>query len=488
LAHDKVRVRYAPSPTGQLHIGGARTALFNYLFARKHQGTFLVRIEDTDQTRHVEGAEAKQMEGLRWLGIEWDEGIGVGGENGPYRQSERLDLYRTHMEQLMRQGQAYECFCTEEELDKERAEQEARGETPMYGGRCRHLTEEEKARFRAEGRKPTVRFLVPRDQTVVIDDHVRGRVEFDTNGIGDFIIVRPDGMPMYNFACVVDDHLMKITHVIRGEEHLSNTPRQVLLYQAFGWEPPQFAHISLILNQDRKKMSKRDESIIQFVEQYRELGYLPEAVVNFIALLGWSPKGEEEIFSLSELEREFGLDRISKSPAVFDTEKLAWMNNVYMKQADTDRIAALALPHLQKAGRISAQPDERELSLVRELVALYQDRMRAASDIVELSDLFFREDVQFEAEAEATAAEPHTGEVTAAFLRLVREAEPFTPEQIGSLIKEVQKETGYKGKQLFMPIRVVLTGQHHGPDLNRTIALLGRERVVERLQRFLADR
>ena len=293
---------------------------------------------------------------------------------------------------------------------------------------------------------------------------------------------------MYNFACVVDDHLMKISHVIRGEEHLSNTPRQVLLYRAFGWEPPQFAHISLILNQDRKKMSKRDESIIQFIEQYRELGYLPEAVVNFIALLGWSPGGEEEVFSLAELEQIFGLDRIAKSPAVFDTEKLAWMNNVYMKQAETERVVELARPHLVKAGRISATPDEAELAWVRELVSLYQDRMRAASDIVEMTELFFREDVQFESEAENVVAEPHVKDVAAAFLKQVQETDMFTAEHIGTLVKAVQKETGYKGKQLFMPLRVVLTGQTHGPDLNRTIHLLGRERVVERLEKYLQDK
>lgn len=488
MTNDQVRVRYAPSPTGQLHIGGARTALFNYLFARKHQGTFILRIEDTDQTRHVDNAESGQMEGLKWLGISWDEGIGAGGEHGPYRQSERLDIYSSYLQQLLEKGHAYECFCTEEEIAREREEQEARGETPMYSGRCRHLSEEEKEKLRSEGRKPTIRFLVPKNQVVEIDDHVRGHVEFETDGIGDFIIARPDGMPMYNFACVVDDHLMKISHVIRGEEHLSNTPRQVLLYRAFGWEPPQFAHISLILNQDRKKMSKRDESIIQFIEQYRELGYLPEAVVNFIALLGWSPGGEEEVFSLAELEQIFGLDRIAKSPAVFDTEKLAWMNNVYMKQAETERVVELARPHLVKAGRISATPDEAELAWVRELVSLYQDRMRAASDIVEMTELFFREDVQFESEAENVVAEPHVKDVAAAFLKQVQETDMFTAEHIGTLVKAVQKETGYKGKQLFMPLRVVLTGQTHGPDLNRTIHLLGRERVVERLEKYLQDK
>mgnify|MGYP001239099139 CR=1 FL=1 len=485
MTNKQVRVRYAPSPTGQLHIGGARTALFNYLFARKMGGTFILRIEDTDQTRHVEDAEAKQMEGLSWLGIKWDEGVAAGGDYGPCRQSERLAIYAEYLQQLPEKGAAYECFCTEEELAEERAAQEARGETPMYSGKCRNLTSQEKEKLRADGRKPTLRFLVPKEQIVVHEDLVRGRVEFETNGIGDFIIARPDGIPMYNFACVIDDYTMKISHVIRGEEHLSNTPRQLLLYEAFGWDKPQFAHISLILNPDRKKMSKRDESIIQFVEQYKELGYLPEAVVNFIALLGWSPKGEEELFTLAELEQEFDLKRIQKSPAIFDTEKLAWMNNTYMKQADSERITELSLPHLQRAGRLPQELDEAQRTYVKELVQLYQDRMRAASDIVGLTELFFREEVKYEAEAAEITQESHVKEVAHAFLAQVRNADDFSAESIGPLIKNVQKETGYKGKQLFMPIRVVLTGQNHGPDLNRTIHLLGRERVIRRLEQFV---
>lgn len=483
----QVRVRYAPSPTGHLHIGGARTALFNYLYARKNQGTFIVRFEDTDQTRHVESAEAKQLAGLRWLGLDWDEGVEAGGSYGPYRQMQRLDLYAPIIQQLQEQGHAYECFCTEAELDQERQEQEARGETPMYSGRCRVLSDTEKNKLRGEGRKPVIRFRVPGDQIVAIEDQVRGHVEFETNGIGDYIIVRPDGIPMYNFACVMDDHMMGITHVLRGEEHLSNTPRQMLIYQALGWEPPTFAHISLILNQDRKKMSKRDESIIQFVEQYKDLGYLPEAVVNFIALLGWSPKGEEEIYSLSGLVEEFGLERISKSPAVFDTEKLAWMNNHYMKLADVSRVMELAIPHLQAAGFIPEELDDARLDWVRDLVGLQQDKLRCAADIVDVTRLFFTEDVQYEEDAKSIADEPHVPVVARAFLQQVGETNEFTAENMGKLLKAVQAETGFKGKQLYMPIRVVLTGQTHGPDLNKTIYLLGRERVMDRLRRYLGE-
>src|SRR5690554_3352868 len=345
-----VRVRYAPSPTGHLHIGGARTALFDYLVARHEGGQFIIRFEDTDQTRHVETGVDSQLEGLRWLGIDWDESVDVGGPYAPYRQMERLELYKPYVERLLAEGNAYYCYCSEEDLEAERAEQEAQGEMPSYSGKCRHLTADQIAQYHADNRKPTVRFRVSDNRVIAFTDRIREHVEFESNGIGDFIIVRPDGIPTYNFAVVLDDHLMDITHVIRGEEHLSNTPRQILLYEALGFAIPQFAHLSLILNQDRKKMSKRDESIMQFIEQYREQGYLPEAVLNFIVLLGWSPGGEEEIFTKEQLIEQFTMNRLSKSPAVFDTEKLKWMNNLYMKKADSTLVAGLAIPHLQRAG------------------------------------------------------------------------------------------------------------------------------------------
>ncbi|GIP36235.1 glutamate--tRNA ligase [Paenibacillus sp. J2TS4] len=481
-----VRVRYAPSPTGHLHIGGARTALFNYLFARSKQGRFIVRFEDTDQTRHVESGVDNQLNGLRWLGIDWDESVDTGGDYGPYRQMERLPLYQPYIDQLLANGHIYHCYCSEEELEQERAAQEARGEMPRYSGKCRHLTEEQAAEYRSEGRKPTLRFRVPADEIIQLEDEVRGTVEFETNGIGDFIIVRPDGIPMYNFAVILDDHLMHITHVIRGEEHLSNTPRQIMLYRALGWEAPRFAHLSLILNQDRKKMSKRDESIIQFIEQYKELGYLPEAVVNFITLLGWSPGGEEEIFSMEELIAQFTLQRISKSPAVFDMDKLNWMNNHYFKKADKERIVELTLPHLQRAGKLPETLDESQKEWASLLIGLYQEQMRYAAEIVELSDLFFREQLDYEGEAQQLLAEPHVPAVLAAFAEQVKNGEDYTADSIKAMLKKVQAETGYKGKQLFMPIRVALTGQTHGPDLNQTIYLIGKSKVLSRLEKLLS--
>ncbi|CAG7656776.1 Glutamate--tRNA ligase [Paenibacillus allorhizosphaerae] len=480
------RVRYAPSPTGHLHIGGARTALFNYLIARKEGGRFIIRFEDTDQTRHQESGISNQLDGLQWLGVDWDESVDIGGPYGPYRQTERLHLYKPFIEQLIGSGDAYYCYCSEADLEQERAEQEAKGLMPMYSGKCRHLTPEQAEACRAEGRKPSIRFRVPENRTISFNDRIREQVEFESGGIGDFIIVRPDGIPTYNFAVILDDHLMKINLVIRGEEHLTNTPRQIMMYEALGLPVPEFAHLSLILNQDRKKMSKRDESIIQFMEQYRDLGYLPEAVMNFIALLGWSPKGEEEIFSKEELIAQFDLSRISKSPAVFDMDKLNWMNNVYIKKADPDRIVSIALPHLQKAGRLSQSLSAEQEQWVRSLVGLYQEQLRFAGEIVPLSELFFREDVTFEnEEAKSMLSEEHAPVVLSSFLSQVEQAADFTVDAMKGIMKAVQTETGYKGKPLFMTVRVALTGQMHGPDLNMTMYLLGKETVMSRVKKLL---
>ncbi|ETT53809.1 glutamate--tRNA ligase [Paenibacillus sp. FSL P4-0338] len=479
---DQVRVRYAPSPTGHLHIGNARTALFNYLFARNLGGKFIIRIEDTDLKRNIAEGEESQLKYLKWLGIDWDESVDVGGEYGPYRQTERLDLYRVYWQDMLDRGLAYRCYCTEEELEAEREEQTARGETPRYSGKHRNLTEEQRLAFEAEGRVASIRFLVPEDRTYTFNDIVKGSISFNSKEMGDFVIVKKDGIPTYNFAVAVDDHLMAISHVLRGEDHISNTPRQLMIYEALGWEAPLFGHMTLIVGDDHKKLSKRNESIIQFIEQYDQLGYLPEALFNFITLLGWSPEGEEEIFTKEELISIFTADRLSKSPAVFDTNKLAHLNNHYIKHADPKRIAALAIPHLQKAGRLPEVLSQEQQSWAESLVALYQEQMTAASDIVALSELFFRSHLELETEAAGVLAEAQVPEVLSAFLAKVEAAEDFSAPHMAVLIKEVQKETGHKGKALFMPIRVALTGQMHGRDLNATIALLGRSRVIERLK------
>lgn len=483
----EVRVRYAPSPTGHLHIGNARTALFNYLFARNLGGKFIVRIEDTDVKRNVAGGEESQLTYMKWLGIDWDESVDIGGGYGPYRQTERLDIYREYWQELLDKGLAYRCYCSEEELEQERNEQIERGETARYSGRHRNLTDEQRAAFESEGRVPSIRFRVPEGRTYQFDDMVKGSISFDTAEMGDFVIVKKDGIPTYNFAVVLDDHLMKISHVLRGEDHISNTPRQLMIYEAFGWEPPIFAHMTLIVNEQRKKLSKRDESIIQFISQYDDLGYLPEALFNFIALLGWSPEGEQEMFTREQLIEVFNADRLSKSPAVFDTQKLSWMNNEYMKKADLPRVVDMCIPHLQKAGRIAAELDADGRAWVSDLVALHQDKLRFAADIVPVTALFFAEEPADEDEAATVLAEEQVPTVLGAFLSLVEAGDTaFTVDGIKEMIKTVQKDTGFKGKQLFMPIRAALTGQTHGSDLNQSIALLGKDKVVSRLRARLS--
>lgn len=310
-------------------------------------------------------------------------------------------------------------------------------------------------------------------------------MKFESDGIGDFVIRRPDGRPTYNFAVVVDDALMKISHVIRGEEHLSNTPKQIMIYEALGFKPPVFAHIPLILNGEGKKMSKRDESIIQFIDQYKELGYLPEAIVNFISLLGWSPEGEEEMFTPQELVEVFSLERVSKAPAIFDTGKLKWMNGQYIKKASLERVVELAIPHLEKAGRIRTPLDEEQKAWVTRLVALYQEQMEYAAEIVELSDLFFQDEINYSEQARQVLAEEQVPAVLKAFLEQVQQSGSFEPDDIKKMFKQVQKETGYKGKKLFMPVRVAVTGLEHGPDLRGSLSLIGRDRVIKRLHQVI---
>lgn len=481
-----IRVRYAPSPTGHLHIGNARTALFNYLFARKNNGKFIIRIEDTDKKRNIEGGEESQLKYLKWLGMDWDESIDIDGGYGPYRQSERNDLYKEYYQELLDKDLAYKCYCTAEELEAEREANTDANQIVGYSGRCSHLTAEEKAQFEQEGRQPSIRIRVPNGEVYAWNDMVKGAVSFESEVIGgDYVIVKRDGTPTYNFAVAVDDHLMEISHVLRGDDHISNTPKQLLVYKALGWEPPIFGHMTLIVNESRKKLSKRDESIIQFIEQYEELGYLPEALFNFITLLGWSPEGEQEIFSKEELISIFDESRLSKSPALFDKQKLSWMNNQYIKNLDLDRLVAISLPHLIKAGRVNEKMAEAEVIWARNLISLYQDQMSYGAEIVELSEVFFKDRLELNEEAKAVMSDEDVQPVLAAFLNEVEKLAGLTAENIKAAIKAVQKETGQKGKKLFMPIRVATTGQTHGPDLPKAISLLGKEKIKMRLMEFI---
>lgn len=484
----KIRARYAPSPTGHLHIGNTRTALFNYLFAKHHGGEFIIRIEDTDQKRNIEHGEKSQLDNLAWLGIEWNEGPDKPNEKyAPYRQSERLHIYNPIIEQLLKEDKAYYCYCTEEELEAEREAQQVRGEMPHYSGAHAHLTQEQRDAFEAEGRRPVVRFRVPKQTEYHFTDMVKGDISFDSDSLGgDFVILKRDGMPTYNFAVVVDDHFMDITHVLRGDEHIANTPKQLMIYDAFGWERPTFGHMTLIMNSETgKKLSKRDESILQFIEQYKDLGYLPEAIFNFIGLLGWSPVGEEEIFSKDEFIQLFDENRLSKSPASFDANKLAWVNSVYMKKAPLEKVVALALPHLVKAGYVLDNANEVEKEHAKKVIALYHEQLHCGADIVEAAQIFFEKTFQLSDEAKDVLSGEIVDIVLSTFKDKLAVLADYTEANIKALIKEVQKETGVKGKNLFMPIRVATSGVLHGPELAKTIEVLGKEKCVQHIEKAL---
>ncbi|MGY3725259.1 nondiscriminating glutamyl-tRNA synthetase [Granulicatella balaenopterae] len=486
---DKVRVRYAPSPTGHLHIGNARTALFNYLFARHHGGDFIIRIEDTDKKRNLEHGEQSQLENLTWLGMDWDEGPDKPGNVGPYRQSEREDIYNPLIEQLLAEDKAYRCYMTAEELEAEREEQRANGEMPHYSGKHAHLTKEEEEAFIAQGLEPVIRFRVPKGHTYKFDDIVKGDISFEAESIGgDFVIKKRDGMPTYNFAVAVDDHFMEITHVLRGDDHIANTPKQMMIYEAFGWETPRFGHMTLIINSETgKKLSKRDETILQFIEQYKDLGYLPEAMFNFIALLGWSPQGEDEIFSREELIKIFDENRLGKSPAAFDSKKLSWINNTYVKKTPLEELAPLCIEQLQRAGIVEDELTPERIDWLTKLISLYHDQMSYAGEIIDLSTLFLNDHFAIEESAKEVLAGETVPTVLEAFKEQLKVVEPFEEAEIKKAIKAVQKETGIKGKNLFMPIRVATSGQSHGPELGKTIELLGRETSIAHLEGALQN-
>lgn len=474
------KVRFAPSPTGPLHIGGARSALFNYLAAAHNGGEMVLRIEDTDLERSRREYEDEIIESLRWLGLDWSEGVDVGGPSAPYRQTERLDLYQKYIEQLLESGQAYYCFCTEEELEAERQELLARGELPRYLGKCRDLSPAEvEARIQA-GMKPVVRFKVPADRVYTVDDQVRGQVNFESSNIGDFIIAKSDGIPTYNFAVVIDDTLMGITDIIRAEEHLSNTPRQLMIYEALGFKIPRFAHISLILGSDRQKMSKRHgaTSLIQ----YREMGYLPEAMFNFLALMGWSPEGEEQILTAAEIKEAFTLDRVAKSPAVFDLDKLNWINQQHLKRKSTAELMILARPYIDKspyAGQVQALDESRRAILLETM----RDYLVCLADIQAQLEIFLGP-VQYQDEALEVLKNPEAKLMLEKFRQAVPEFDD--PDQAKKFIKAFIKQNGFKPKDVYMPLRSALTGSIHGPELNSMLCIWGQKECLNRLNHTLA--
>jgi nondiscriminating glutamyl-tRNA synthetase len=458
-----------------------RTALFNFLFARHHKGAMILRIEDTDLERNVPGAERELLDGFRWLGLTWDEGPDVGGPFGPYRCTERLPLYREALDRLREHGFVYPCFCTPEELEAERQEALREGRVPRYSGRCRNLTDAERERRLRDGEVPNWRFAVPSGLEIEIDDLVHGRVVFRTDDIGDFVVFKSNGIPTYNFQVVVDDAAMRITHVIRGEEHLSNTPRQWLVYQALGFQVPRFAHLPQVLDQNRKKLSKRDPNV-KPVRAYHEDGYIPDAIVNFLALLGWSPGGEEEILSLPELIERFDLDRVNRSGAVFDVDKLRWMAGQYMKRTPLPDVVRLVEAQLARHGL--RPPEGVHDNWLADVVSLFQEQLVCAAEFVDLARGFFDPSVEWSQEALEVLRDPGAQVVVRAYRELVDEGD-WTPEASRARFQAIQQRLGVKGKALYMPVRAAVTGQTHGPDLQRTIACLPRSWVKARIDDLL---
>lgn len=471
----KMKVRFAPSPTGPLHIGGARSALYNYLFAEHEGADMILRIEDTDLERSKREYEEEIIESLKWLGISWREGVDVGGENAPYRQTERLEIYQEYAQKLLDAGQAYYCFCSEDELEQERQDMMEHGEMPRYSGKCRYLTAEEREAKLAEGINPTIRFIVPNNKIYLLDDLVRGRVTFESDNSGDFIIQKSDGIPTYNFAVVIDDYLMGITHVIRAEEHLPNTPRQLMIYEALNFKRPNFAHISLILGSDRQKMSKRHgaTSLIQ----YREMGYLPEAMFNFLVLMGWSPEGEQVLLSRQEIIDAFTLDRVSKSPAVFDIDKLNWLNQQYIKKLSIDELSAALQPFLKRSAYaqkfLGLNQEQKSL-----LVNSVRERLVSLSDIEEFLELIFADPV-YEETAWSVLEQEHTPQLMQAFLEALPDDIVF--DEIQPMLKGLIKQMKLKPAQVYMPLRCALSGRTHGIDLPYLIALWGRQEAMRRI-------
>jgi nondiscriminating glutamyl-tRNA synthetase len=480
----KVRTRYAPSPTGYLHIGGAWMAFFNWLFARNQGGTFILRVEDTDRSRSTEEFERAILEDFRWLGIDWDEGPDKGGPVGPYRQTERFDLYRQYAQALLDRGAAYHCYCTPEELDAERQRARAAKRPYRYSGRCRNLTPEQRAEFERQGRRPTIRLRVhDAGETIVVNDLVRGRVEFDPEHLDDYIIVRSDGSPLYNFANVVDDHTMAMTHVIRGIEHLSNTPKQWIMYRSLGWDPPQVAHLSNILGTDHKKLSKRTGDTA--VRDYKRAGFLPEALVNFFALMAWYPEENREIYSVRELIEKFRLEDLGKASPVFDMTKLTWLNGVYMRELlhrDPDRAVEACLEPLRDAGLLDGQVTAEMRAYIRQVVDVLGDRIKVGRDILTYGDFFFTDGVTYEPDAVQKYFNRKDVATTLAQLReRVAKVDRLDAATVERIVRTMASELRIESREIIHPVRVALTGKTAGPGLFELTALLGRDRVITRL-------
>ncbi len=463
-----VRVRFAPSPTGALHIGGVRTALFNWLYARHYKGQFILRIEDTDQTRSTDESIQIILDGMKWLGLDWDE--------GPFRQTQRMDIYREHVDRLLKSGKAYYCYCTPEELEARRKEALAGGRPPKYDRKCRSLTAP------VPGRTAAVRFLSSDEGQTIVRDLIRGAVSFENQQLDDLIIQRSDGFPTYNFAVVVDDVTMKISHVIRGDDHLNNTPRQIQLYQALGYEPPEFAHLPMILGSDKTKLSKRHGATA--VTEYIDLGYLPEALVNYLARLGWS-HGDQEIFSTRELIDSFSLENVGKAPSVFNPEKLLWLNHHYIQQADAGRLADLVLDLLKKEGLVKTggEPDR---EWFKRLVKLLTERSHTLVEMKTASLPFILDNITVDEKARAKHLTAEAGPLLTELAGRLGSVDPFSHNGIEKVFNELVAEKGIKLGKLAQPVRVALTGGTVSPGIFEVLEVMGKEKSLKRIHAAIA--
>ena len=480
-----VRLRFAPSPTGYLHIGGLRTALYNYLYAKQNGGKFLLRIEDTDRTRYVEGAIENLIHELKWAGVEADEGVCLDendkitevGECGPYIQSERVEkgIYNKYAEELIEKGYAYYCFCSKERLDDVKNQQKADGKIPRYDGLCRGVSIEDAKKRIANGESYVIRLKLPENRDIVFEDVIKGRITINTNDMDDQVLIKADGFPTYHFAVVVDDHLMGITHIVRGDEWISSTPKHIYLYEALGFEKPIFVHLPTVLNKSGKKLSKRNDDAS--VEDFRLKGYLPEALINYLALVGWSPESNEEILSLDEMVKQFSFDRVSKSGGVFDVDKLDWVNAQYIRKMEVSELAKLVKPYLVKAGFIKEDICEKRLELITKT---FQESISRLPEIIEQSRFLF-EDVTVEPEALKMRNVEHIEILKEKMKEELSQIEEMDEETAKGFMKKVQKASGFKGKDLYMPVRALLTGQVHGPELSNILEILGKGEILRRL-------
>ena len=477
----KIRVRFAPSPTGMLHIGGARTALFNWLYARHYNGTFVLRIEDTDQVRSTEEAVNVILEGMKWLGLDWDEGPGKSGKYGPYYQMQRLHLYQKYAEQLLKDKKAYYCYCTREELAESREKQSKEKKSLKYDRHCLNLSEEDKKRYEAEGRKPVIRLKIPARE-ITFNDLLRGEVTFDGGLLSDFVIMKSDGIPTYNYAVVIDDALMKITDVMRGDDHISNTPKQIVIYEALGFDVPKFAHIPMIMGEDHAKLSKRHGAAS--VMEYQKMGYIPEALVNYIAHLGWSPGNDREIFSIEEIVKEFSLENLSKHAAVFSMEKLNWFNSEYLKRMSIDQLTGLLLPYLKEANYITEEElSPEKLEWLKEIVNLMHGRFRNFSQFIEFTDYFFTDKIDIEPKAFQTVLNKDgVTEILTALKEKLLTVECWDESNLETVVRSVASSLQIKAGKIIHPTRVSLTGKKIGPGLFELMVFLGKEKNIQRLE------